>query len=259
MSDAARGVVAGVRLQLAVFRRGLDSMLALITAPLITIAFMAITRHAGRADLTAYAIIAPAVMAVLGMAISTSGEIVTSDRASGTMELAIAAPAPFPAVVFGRIATVTLISLLAVGESWIVAQVLFRASVPVPHPAELVATTVLTVLAMAGTALLMAGTFVAARSARTFQNTISYPLVLLGGAFVPVALLPAVLRPVTRLVFLSWSTDLLRDCLAAGAIRSFGSRLAMVAGLGALNLAIGFVVLHRVIDRGRQTGRMGNQ
>ena len=47
--------LGGVRLQLAMFRRAWDNLLALITVPLFTIAFLAITRHAGRTDLAAYA------------------------------------------------------------------------------------------------------------------------------------------------------------------------------------------------------------
>ena len=99
-------------------------------------------------------------------------------------------------VVLGRIFVVTVVSLIGVLEALLVARLLFGVVLQVPHPAQFAGVVVLAVLAMAGTALVMAAVFVAARSARTFQNTISYPLYLLGGAFVPVALLPGWMHPV---------------------------------------------------------------
>lgn len=259
MSAFQGGFAGGVSLQLATFRRGFDNLLPLVTVPMFTIAFLAITRHAGRADLVPYAVLAPAVLAVLGMAIMTSGEVVTHDRNVGTIELALAAPAPFPLVVLGRVVVVTIVSLVAVGEAWLVAKLLFHVNVPVPHLAPFVGVVLVTVVAMAGTALLMAALFVAARSARTFQNTISYPLFLLGGAFVPVALLPGWLHPLCRVVFLSWSTDLMRDCLSVEPLHNYWTRLGIVAGLGLIALVDGYLILSRVIDRARATGAVGHE
>jgi ABC-2 type transport system permease protein len=208
------GFFGGALLQLATFRRGFDNFLALITVPMFTIAFLAITRHAGRPDLAAYAVLAPAV-------VLTSGEVIAHDRNIGTVELALAAPTPLQLVVLGRVAVVTLVSLIGVLEAWLVAKLLFGLSVLVSHVGAFIGAVALTVLAMAGTALLMAALFVAARSARTFQNTISYPLYLLGGAFVPTALLPSWLHPLSRVIFLSWSTDLMRDCFAVEPLHNY--------------------------------------
>ena len=251
--------LGGVRLQAAMFRRAWDNLLALITVPLFTIAFLAITRHAGRTDLAAYAVIGPAVVAVLGMAILTSGEVVASDRYTGVIELNLATPSPLAVVVLGRIFVVTFVSLIGVLEALLVARLLFGVVLRVPHPMQLTGVVVLAVLAMAGTALVMAAVFVAARSARTFQNTISYPLYLLGGAFVPVALLPGWMHPVARVVFLSWATDLMRDCMAAAPVPDYWPRMGIVAGLGAASFVAGFIVLARVIDRARATGQVGHE
>ena len=53
----------------------------------------------------------------------------------------------------------------------------------------------------------MATVFVLARTAMLFTNALGYPFYILGGVLVPVAFLPGWLRPVSRLVFLSWSSD----------------------------------------------------
>lgn len=251
-----RAFAAAARLELAALRADPGDLLALVTAPLFTVAFLAITRYAGRTDLTGYAVLAPAVLAVLGMAILTSGEVVSRDRFTGTLEMALASPTPLPVIVLGRIATVTAVSQVAVAESWLVAWLGFGVTVPIAHPGLFAVTLCAAAIAMAGTATLMSAVFVATRSARTFQNSLSYPLFLLGGALVPVSLLPGWLQPLSRVVFVSWATDLLRDSLAAPPVPYLAARLGIVLGLGALGYAAGAHLLLRMVDRARATGRL---
>jgi ABC-2 type transport system permease protein len=251
------GLLGAVRLQAALVRRTPGDLLALVTAPFYTLAFLAITRHAGRGDLTGYAVLGPAVVAILGMAILSSGEIIAADRSVGTLELALAAPTPLPVTVFGRIGLVTVVSLLAVGESWLVAWLAFGVRVPVAHPVWFAVTLLAVALGTAGLATAMSAVFVLARSARTFQNSLSFPLFLLGGAMVPVSLLPGWLHPVSRLLYLSWATDLLRDSLAAGRLPGAAPRLGIVVALGLAGSIGGSLLLNRLVDKARATGTVG--
>src|SRR5581483_1280740 len=141
---------------------------------------------------------------------------------NGTIELLVAAPASFAAVIFGRITTTTLAGVVSFGETWVIAR-LFGTTV----------TIVVTLAAMAGTAVAMASLFVLARNAVTFSNSASFPFYVLGGILVPVSLLPAWIRPVSSIVFLSWSADLLRAGLRPAPIHHFAFRLGMVGLLGA--------------------------
>jgi ABC-2 type transport system permease protein len=251
------GFLAAIRLQAALVRRSPDDLLALVTGPLLTVAFLAITQHAGRADLTGYAVLGPAILAVLGTAILTSGEVVAVDRGVGAFELVLAAPTPLPVVVLGRVILITVVSLVAVAESWLVALLGFGIGVPIAHPLLFGAALIAVALGTAGAATAMSAVFVLTRSARTFQNSLSYPLFLLGGVLVPVSLLPDWLRPVSRLFFLSWGTDLLRDSLAAAPAPNAGPRLAVVVGLAGLGYAAGFWLLARLVRRARSLGTVG--
>lgn len=250
-------LVAAARLQLAVFRRTPGDLMALVTAPLFTLIFLAIAQHAGRTDLAPYAVLAPGMIAMLAMALLTSGEVIDRERWSGTLELQLAAPASLPVVLLGRIGTVTLVSLLGMAESWLVAYLFFGIAVPIPHPLAFVVTLGGTAVAMAGTSVVFAAVFVWTRSARTFQNSLSYPLYLLGGAMVPVAFLPGFLEPVSRVVFLSWASDLLRDALTPEPVSLLWPRLGAVLALGAAGYAAGFALLRWVINRARGTGKVG--
>lgn len=234
-----------------------DYTIELVRAPLLAVVFLALVRESGRTDLFANALLAPVLMALFGMALSISGEIVDADRWLGLLEPTIATPAPFPRLVLHRIVATTLISLIIAVEVVVVSVVGFRIVPVIHHPWVFAAAALVTVAAMAGWSLLMSALFVATRTARTFQNTLSYPFMLLGGVFVPVSQLPEWMRPVARLVFLSWSSDLLRDAMAAAPVTAVAGRLGMVVLLGAAGLGLGNLLLRRILRRVRATGTLG--
>lgn len=251
------GLVAGFGFEVRLLRRSLGEMVVLVTAPLMTLVFLAITRQAGRTDLAPYAVLAPALIVLWGTALQISGEIVERERGNGSLEGLVATPARFGAVITGRIAAVTLLSLFGFVESWLAAWLAFGVVVTVWHPVAFGATVMVTGLAMAGTASIMSALFVLARSARAFQNSLNYPFYLLGGVMVPVALLPGWLEPLARAVFLSWSANLLRDSVSRPEIPDLLPRLGMVLGLGVVGYLLGLVLLRRAVDRLRKTGTMG--
>src|SRR5688500_3191701 len=197
----------------------------LATIPLFAITFLAIVRHAGRDDLTAYAVMAPVLIALWALALLDSGEIVEGDRWQGVLEPAVAAPASFSLVVLGRVLAVPTIGLFA--------------------------------FAAPGAAVIMAALFVRSLTPRTFRNSLSFPFYVLGGVLVPVSFLPDWLEPVSRAIFLSWSADLLRDSLDAAAVDDVAARLGIVVLLGAVGFAIGYALLARILHRARTEGSLG--
>jgi len=253
-----RAFLAGARVQLSFIRAYPDALIPFFTAPLFTVIFMMIFRHSGRPDLTGYAAIAPVFIALWWLALFQSGWVIQTDRWSGTIELLVAAPSSFAANVLGRIVATTMLGVFSFGEAWLVARVIFGAAVTVHHWWTFVATVVVTLAAMAGTAVVMASLFVLTRSAATFSNSASYPFYVLGGILVPVSLLPSWLRPVSSIVFLSWSADLLRSTLRPGSIHHLAFRLGMVGLLGACGFVAGALLLSWILYRVRGNGEFAH-
>ncbi len=253
------GVWTGARLQLIFYRQYPDSLLPLITAPLYTVIFLLVLRNAGRSDLSSYAVIAPVFIALWWFALFHGGVVVQNDRWAQTIELQVAAPTSFAAVVFGRVLTVTLVGLLSFVEVWLVGRYLLHAPVAIHHPWLLAVSLIATAFAMAAAALFMAVLFVLVRNGFTLTNSISYPFYVLGGIFVPVALLPGWVQPFSKVVFLSWSADLLRASLTAGPTPGAPFGVAMVFLLGGVSLAVAAALLRRVLRRVRETGELGLQ
>lgn len=253
-----RVYAAGWRMQLQGMRGNPDWFLTLFLAPLQTVVFVTIFQHAGRGDLTAYGVLAPALIALWGLSLQTSGELITAERENGSLEGLLAATGRFDLMMLGRISAVTALSLVAFVECWLTGWLLTGQLLPLAHPLVFAAAVLVSAWAMTGWAGVMASVFVLARSARTFQNSLSYPFYVLGGVLVPVALLPEWLQPLTRVVFLSWSSDLLRDSLTPGPVDSPVLPLVVVAVLGLAGYALSHHLLRRALARVRTTGSLAH-
>lgn len=234
-----------------------DYLIDLVRTPLMATVFLILVKHSGHPGLIANGLLAPVLMALWSMAMLISGEVVDSDRSLGTLELVLAAPTPFGRVVVSRVWVTTLISLLTVGEVALVAILGFGLVPHIRHPLVFVAALLATAAATAGAATLMAALFVATRTARTFQNSLSYPVLLAGGVFVPLDSLPAWAHPLGRAIYLSWSSDLLRASFDPSPVRGVVWHLAVILALGLALGVIGRLTLNRVLTMVRENGTVG--
>lgn len=244
------------RLQLQIIRTNPDYFLGLAIAPLATVVFLSFVRHAGRDDLVAFAVVAPALISLWRTSIMASGEIVNEDREQATMEPTIATPSAYSKVVLGRILGVSAVGLTGFPVVWLVARLVFGVRLVVEHPIVFVLTLTAAVFAMSGTAVVMAAVFALARSSRIFQQSLTYPFYVLGGILVPVSFLPVWVRPLSRLVFLSWTADLLRASLSPATVSDVALRTGAIIALGLVGFACGTVLLRRILDRVRFLGTM---
>ena len=254
-----RALRAGYVFQLRLFRVYPDSLFPLFMTPLLAVIFLMIVKHAGRADLTAYAVVAPVFMALWWVSVAAAGLVISGDRWHGMLELVVAAPVAFPLLVFGRILAVTTAGLFGFVEVWVIAKVIYRSEFAIHHAAEFAATLAASAATMAATALALAALFVLARNAITFVNSSSYPFFVLGGVLVPVSFLPNWVEPVSAAVFLSWSSDLMRATLEPGPVDGFGYRIGVLLALGAAGLAVGSAAMLAVLRKVRRTGELAYQ
>jgi ABC-2 type transport system permease protein len=249
-----RELVAGFLLQVAQFRAAVGRLSVIVAVPFYVLIFLSITRNAGRSDLDLQATLAPFLASMWTLALVLAGDVVAGDKREGTLEPLLASPGSVFRVILGRVTAVGFLGLFCAVETLVVAVLLFGVRPTVAHPGWFALGVLVTCLAMAGTSNIMAGLFVLGRAAVNFQNALNYPFYVLGGVFVPVAFLPGWLRPVSDGVFLSWSSDLLRDSLSAGALVDPGLRVAVIVGLGAAGVAVGWALQAVVLVRIRRTG-----
>jgi ABC-2 type transport system permease protein len=248
--------LAAFRMQAQVIRASNEYLRHLFEVPIFTVIFLSIIVYSGRKDLAAFGVVGPALMGLWGSALFVSGEIIANDKGSGTIDSVVAAPAPLAAIVWGRVLACTLLGLIGFAESWVVANLLFDLDLAIHHVAWFVIAFGVTALAISGTSLLMAALFVRFREVRTVQMGFTYPFLVLGGVAVPVSYLPDWVRPLTRVVFLSWSADLLRGALSPAPMHAPVLYLLAVIALGGIALVIGWKLIDVMTDKVRADGSL---
>ena len=147
--------------------------------------------------------------------------------------------------------------MVGILESWVIVRFGFGIDVAIHHPGTFAAAILLTTLASAGTALIAAAFFCFAEEVRTFQNSITFPLLLFSGVLVPITAFPDWLAPVSRAVFLYWSADLLRASMQPEVPQGAQMAMAALAGLGIGSTLLGAALLSRMIGYLRREGRLG--
>jgi ABC-2 type transport system permease protein len=251
-------LVGGVaRAQWHMTRHNIEHLMPLLTAPLATIASMAILQYSGRTDLAGYALVASVLMSVERMTTLVASEVLVNDRWAHVFELAVASPAPYFVILATRVFVLSSLGLAGFAEGWFIIRTLFGISVSLHHPDITIVTLLATVFAATGTALIFAALFCFGRTPRTYQNAVSGPLYLLGGVLVPVTFLPDWIEPFSRLVFFYWSADLLRDSFLAAEPQNVALRLSAIIVLGVASAFIGVILLRRLLDHERREGTLG--
>ncbi|SEE35760.1 ABC-2 type transport system permease protein [Streptomyces sp. 2231.1] len=252
-----RTFLAGLRLQAALLRRSPGELHTLATVPLYTLILLAMTDDPTRPGIAANAVIAPMLMALWSLGLFTAGDLIDRDRYSGTLEPTVAAPAPLALVVGGRICAVTAAGLIAFVEAWAVG-LCFGVHLTLHHPLALLTGILASCLATGCTATMIAAVLVLTRRGRPYQNSLSFPVYLLSGIVLPISALPHWLHPVSRLIYLSWSADLLRSAFRPDAPRQLPAQLLALVLLAAAGLGAATLLLRRVLDRVRVLGTLGH-
>ena len=252
-----RVLLVAARTQLRIARRNIENVYPLLTIPLQSLISLAIIVYSGRPDLARYALVASLLMTVGQMSFFDASEILAQDRNHQILELAVACPTPYAWPLVARILVLTTMGVGGFVEAWLLAKFVFGLHITIFHPAIFAITLVFTVLSGAATALITTAVFCLTRTTRTYQNAISGPLYLLSGALVPVSLLPAVFRPFSRLIYLFWSADLLRESMQPSDPVSIVPRLTAIAFLGLAGGALGSWLLRKMLDNLRREGTLG--
>lgn len=251
-----RVVLAALWLQFKLLRAEGILFVVVIPPVVYTILLVLIIQRAGRVDLAPYAVIGPAFLGAWASAVNFSGGVVTEDRWTGTLELLFIAPAGAWLVFLGRVIGTSLLSLIAVVETVLVAGLL-GIRLDVRDPILFAVAVGASVVSLAGVGLITAATFVLARETRMFTNVLTFPLILLSGAAFPIALLPEPAQWLSHVIAPKWGAELLRTSVGSAGTDAAGA-LAMMAVLTAAYVLVGRRVFGVVERRVRADGSLAS-
>jgi ABC-2 type transport system permease protein len=200
-----------------------------------------------------YASLGAAVMGMWSSVSTSAGSAMQRERWWGTLELLVAAPRHFSLILFP-----STLGLASVGIYNLVATLLwgrFAFGIPltVEHPLLFALSIVGTVLAFAGLGLLFAVSFVRFRAAWVLGNFFEYPVWLICGFLVPLALLPGWVRPIAWVLAPTWGMGAIRESALGGTPLP---DLLLCLGLGAVYVTFAVLVTNRVLDDARARGSL---
>jgi ABC-2 type transport system permease protein len=146
-----------------------------------------------------------------------SGNSLTAERWSGTLESLVAVPTPFEVIVFGKNLANVIQSLVSMVIGYFIAAFAFHYSLEIQQPLLFIASVILSVVAFVSFALVIAPIFVMNPGVRAWQNAMEFPVYVLCGFLFPIALLPGWTTPVSYVLPPYWAAVALHGTSTGGA------------------------------------------
>lgn len=241
-------------LQLRMMHRSVfDGVMQLVWPMFFATTALLIYRVAGDPQALTYAALGAGVMTIWTAISSSASAILRRERGFGTLELLVAAPAPFPLSVGAIVLAVSTVGGYAVVATLLWARLAFGAHVAPVRPALFVLAIAVTAAAFAVLGFLLSVTVVRYRTVWALGGALEFPVWLLCGFLVPVALLPGWLRGVSWLLPPTWGMRAIR---AAWAGQPAWGYLAACAGIAAGYCVAGGWLAGTVLRSARRHGTL---
>ena len=189
-----------------------------------------------------------------------SGNAITSERWTGTLENLAAAPTPLWLVVFGKTLASTLQSLLSMLASYLLGSFVFGYPLLIAQPVEFFVVMFVGILSFIAFGLMLAPAFLLNPQVQQFQNAMEYPVYILCGFLFPIALLPFWTTPFSYILSPFWTARALQN--AAGGTLTLEQLIfdcALMLALGAVYLGISSMLFRLVLKKARVDATLGLQ
>jgi ABC-2 type transport system permease protein len=195
-----------------------------------------------------YASLGASVMGIWSATSTSSGAAMQRERWHGTLELLVASPTPFAVVLLPVTVAMATVGIYSMVATLLWGRLLFGIQLSIEHPVAFALSIPATVISMGTLGFFMAVAFVRHRAAWALGNMFEYPVWLVCGFLVPLALLPDWVRPISWALAPTWGMNAIRDSALGG---NPVPDILMCVGLAALYTAVGVSVAGRMLDAAR--------
>ena len=200
-----------------------------------------------------YASFGAAVMGMWSSVSTSAGAAMKRERWWGTLELLVATPPHFSLVLLPATLGLATIGVYNLAATLLWGRFLFGVHLTIAHPLLFALAIVGTVLSFGGLGFLFAVSFVRFRAAWVLGNFFEYPVWLICGFLVPLALLPGWVRPISWAMAPTWGMNAIRESAVGGSpLPDLGACLAL--GLG--YVTVGVLVTDWVLRAARVRGSL---
>lgn len=227
----------------------------LICTPLIyaTMAYFLFRGGKDGATLAAAAI-GTAVMGIWSLTTTAAAAALQWRRRVGLLELLVAAPVPFWAVLAPITIAISAIGVYSIAASLLYTRLLFGVSLPIDDWFAFAVSVPAAILAIGMLGFLLGAAFVRFRAAWAVGNLFEFPVWTICGLLIPIAVLPGWVEPLSWAFAPTWGMNALRDAALGGA--SPWNDVAMCMALSLAYGTAGAVLLRVFLGSARRRGTL---
>lgn len=209
-----------------------------------------------------------AIFVVIGSGLSglwtnvvfSSGNSITHERWTGTLEQLVGIPTPIHIVVFGKNLAYVVQSLSSMIASYILASIIFGYPLTVESPLFFIISVLFTVLSFVSFGLMMAPLFVINPDVQRWQNGLEFPIFILAGFLFPIALLPFWTTPISYILSPYWAAQALHvTAHAQTGFQQLGLSWLMMIVLSAVYIVISSYLFRRLSVKARMDATLNLQ
>lgn len=180
-------------------------LFGILVQPLI-IAFLALWMLKGTSpDSAIYVAVGSGMTGLWTTLLFNSGNSITGERWTGTLENLVAAPVPMRIVVFGKnLADITQ-ALLSVVVCYAIISLILGYPLGIAHPFLFIISAILTIFSFVCFGLIISTAFILNPDVQRFQNGLEFPIYILAGFLFPITVLPGWTTPLSYLLTPYWA------------------------------------------------------
>jgi ABC-2 type transport system permease protein len=234
-------------------RSAFDGFLGVVYPLFFATTIFLMYQQNGRPSALVGAAVGAAVMGVWSAVSTTASASLQQERRQGTLELLVAAPAPFPLVVVPITLAMATLGLYSLVATLVFGRFAFGIHVSFDQPVAFVVASLVTALAIGIVGFLQAVASVRYRSAWALGTALELPIWLICGFLVPISILPGWVRPISWLLPPTWGVAAVRAAALGGSVWPDVGLCLLTAAAYAL---VGTLIAGRLVDSARRTATL---
>ncbi|WP_327004481.1 ABC transporter permease [Dactylosporangium sp. NBC_01737] len=230
-----------------------DGVMQVVWPLFFATAALLIYRVHGDADALVYAALGASVMTIWTAISTTASAVLQRERGFGTLELLVAAPAPFPLSIAAIVSAVSTVGSYGMLATLVWARLLFGVELHLGRPLLFAGAVAATVLSFAVLGFVLCVTVVRYRVAWALSGLLEYPVWLVCGFLVRTGLLPEWLRPLSWALPPSWGMAAIRATVEGA---NPWRQLALCAGLAVAYGTLGVWLTETILRSARKNAAL---
>jgi ABC-2 type transport system permease protein len=237
-------------------------VLITFVAPLIfaTLGFFLFQSGGGKGGQTLlYVALGAGMMGVWSTTLFGCGGAIAWQRWEGTLELLVSAPRRYDMVLLGQTLGASTFGFYSIVATILWGVLLFGMPLNATYPWLLPIALLVAIVSLGAMGMLLATSFVLYRHANALSNLLEYPIWIVTGMVVPLALLPGWLGPISWFLAPTWAMEAIRGAALGNDIATPLFAMAMCLVLAVIYFVGSRVALRYVLAKARRDATLSLQ